>query len=304
MHCKWFVRSAAVLLALGVGGTARADVVSFNPNGTGAGGATNIIAFDEAPGNAVAVGAAPQAVGTTFTLFYQATISTYTDTSNVQHTFPTPFTMVAAFREQITSITGPASTPTFTFALVPGGTNYLEIYANQSPNNSLGTGFNTGTPILTGTIFSSTPSVGSFTVQSPTPVAFDQADVVVPPKFVGQLTAQGNGATSVSANVTSFNPNYFINPPRIIGLNFTSENDDPFRAVSPSQTFVAGPNGSGLTYSPTLGAVNGVSGPDVQFQADASNNFVTPEPASFALLGTGIAISLLGRAKLTRKKAA
>jgi hypothetical protein len=298
----------SVLLALGgLASSARADVINFNPNGTGAPGLA-IKSFDEAVGNAVAVAAVPQAVGTPFELFYQATITSFTD-SNGNLVLPpagSQFTIVAGFQEKITSI-GPG--PNFTFAFVPGGNNYLEIYANTTglnlANNSLGTGFNTGTLILSGKIFSNDPSIGNFQVNSPTPVKFDQFDNPTPAKFLNTQTTVGGGQTTISASVTSVNSNYFITPPQIISLNFTTTNGDPFRDVAPSQAFVQAAGGPGVLYNPNIGGpngTNGITGPDVQFQADATNNFtVAPEPTGLALLGIGLVTSLFGGATLRRK---
>jgi hypothetical protein len=302
---------SAVLLALGawgLGTSARADVINFNPGGTGAPGVA-IKSFDEAVGNAVAVSAAPQAPGTPFELFYQAVITSYTDANGNVVSLTggnTQFTIVAGFQEQITSI-GPG--PNFTFAFVPGGNNYLEIYANTTgsnlANNSTGTGFNTGTLILSGKIFSNDPSIGNFQVNSPTPVKFDQFDNPTPPVFANTLTTVGGGQTTISAQVTSVDSNYFISPPQIFALNFRTSNGDPFTDVSPSQAFVQGPGGPGVLYVPNLGAINGVSGPDVQFQADASNSFtVAPEPTGMTLLGIGLATTFLGGATLRRKRTA
>jgi len=303
----------AVLLALGVGGaaqTARADIIQFNPSGTGAVGALPIGAFDETVGNAVAVGAAPQVVGAPFQVYYQATIDKFIDNNGNTVSPPagTQFTIVAGYTETITSITPTPGGPVFTFGFVPGGTNYLEIYANTNPatfaNNSAGTGFNTGTLILSGNIFASTPTIGTFTVIQPGTVPFDQFDAVVPAKFVGTQTTVGLGQTFLNSTVNSFDPNYFVTPPTIFSLNFRTSTADPFVNQSPSQLFVSGPGGPGPMYNPNLGAVNGLTGPDVQFEADASNGFtVLPEPTGMTLLSLGLVTGAIG-IRIRRKRSA
>lgn len=310
MSMRKLASGAAVLLVLGLSGSARADIIRFNPLGTGAPGALNIGSFDESVGNAVAVNAAPQAVGVPFQLYYQAVIGSFIDNHGNLVTPPpgVQFTIVAGFQEQISNISGPASTPTFEFTFVPGGKNYLEIYANNTgtnlADNSAGTGFNTGHLILSGSIFSPNPTLGNFTVTSSTPVKFDQFDATPPPKFATQVTTVGGGQTTIAATVNSFDPNYFVQPPTILNLNFTTTNGDPFLQQSPSQLFVQGPGGPGPLYNPTLGAVNGLSGPDVQFQADASNSFtVAPEPTGVTLLSIGLVSCLVGGLTLRRKLA-
>jgi len=290
--------------------SARADIIRFNPNGTGAPGALNIGAFDETVGNSVAVSAAPQAVGVPFQLYYQAVIGSFIDNHGNVVVPPagSQFTIVAGFKEQITSITPGPNGPTFTFGFVPGAKNYLEIYANTNPatfaDNSAGTGFNTGHLILTGSIFSPNPTLGNFSVTSLTPVKFDQFDASPPPKFATTMTSPGGGQTTIAATVTSFDPNYFIQPPTILSLNFTTTNGDPFNQQSPSQLFVQNPGGPGALYNPNIGATNGINGPDVQFQADASNSFtVAPEPTGITLLSIGLVSCLFGGLSLRRKLA-
>jgi hypothetical protein len=311
------IRTMALMTAalIGLGGqgllpSARADVIQFNPLGTGAVGALSIASFDEAVGNAVAVGAAPQVVGANFNLFYQATIPSFINSNGNTVNAPAgrQFTIVAGFRETITAILNPGPTPTFVFASVPAATDYLKIYVNTVPatfaNVSAGTGFNAGTEILSAGNFGP-GAIGNFSVTSGTPVKFDQFDAVTPPKFATTQTTVGVGSTSISAQVFSSDPNYFVTPPQIFSMNFVTTNGTPFLQQSPSQLFVQTPN-PGALYNPTLGATNGLTGPDVQFQADATNSFGTtiPEPSSMALLGIGLVVSFFGRSKLLRKNSA
>jgi len=311
-----------MVVALGLGASARsarAGVIEFSPNGTGAVGQVAIGSFQEPVGNAVAMGSAPQVVGNVFQVYYQAQISQFRDPNNVPINPPagTEFTIVAAFRETITSISGGNQ---FTFGFVPGGTNYVEIYVNKPPaaNNSAGTGFNSGKMILQGTIgpapqFAGTGFVGNFTVGSPTPVNFDNFDgAATPPKFVGQMTTAGGGQSFLGANITAVDPNYFVTPPASFTLNFRTSTGDPFNDLSPSLLFDGLKNLTGIgtaglapTINPNLGAVNGVSGPDVQFEANGANTFdnPAPEPASVVLLSIGAVVGLIGRTKLRRRPA-
>jgi hypothetical protein len=251
MSIRRFATAGAVFLALALGGaahSARAGVIQFDPTGSGGPGIA-IGSFLEPAGNAVAVGAAPQVVGQPFQVYYQAVISQFLSPTNVPINPPagTEFTIVAAFREVITSIS-----PTgFTFGFVPGGTNYVEIYVNKPPaaNNSTGAGFNSGHLILSGNItpappFGGTGFVGNFNVGSPTPVNFDNFDAVPPPKFLGQLTTAGGGQSFLGATVVNEDPNYFLTAPTNFNLNFRTSTGDPFNDLSPSQLFVTLPGES------------------------------------------------------------
>jgi hypothetical protein len=329
MSIRRIATVGAMVLALGLGASARnvrAGVIQFNPNGTGAPGAIALGSFEEPVGNAVAVGAAPQTVGSVFQVYYQAQISQFRDPNNgiVNPPAGTEFTIIAGFQERITGITVTPGGTNFTFGFVPGGTNYVEMYVNKPPaaNNSAGTGFNSGKMILQGTItpappYTSTAFVGNFTVGSPTPVNFDNFDgAATPPKFQGKTTTAGGGQSFLGATITSVDPNFFVTPPASFTLNFRTSTGDPFNDLSPSLIFTTMKNTTGIgtagpspTYSPTLfgasgNGVNGIDGPDVQFEANGANTFdnPVPEPASVVLLSIGAIVGLVGRTKLLGRR--
>jgi hypothetical protein len=278
-----------------------------------------------------------QGAGPVFNLYYQTQVAGFTDNGGNLHSLagpPTYFTIVAGFQERISSTSIDVSTglPIFNFQFVPGGNNYFEIYTNAGtgPNNSAGTGFNNGTLIMSGTVFSpnSNGSIGSFKVTSvgPPAIVLDQAPAdkgppdITPALFGGPgpdsvktKTTMGNGATTISVAVdpTKTNTGYFPQPPKVIQIDFNTINSDPFSQVQPSVLFVAGPTGSGLTLVPNLGPnphtnINGQTGTDVELQVSGTNSFLVaiPEPSSWALVTVGLVFGLVGRSRLLRKKCA
>jgi len=111
----------------------------------------------------------------------------------------------------------------------------------------------------------------------------------------GQQTVAGAGGSQITVFTTYYNSNYFVQNPGA-STTFNTNNNLPFRDVSPSALFQnLSPSGAGSTFlsyiTPNLGPVNGaLGGPDVQFQADASNSFnAVPEPASVVMTVMGLA---------------
>jgi len=268
---------------LGTVGSARADFV-FDP--TGGGGGTVISAIDPAPGNALAsnvISGGSATVGSTFQLYYQAAVGTLVRPDGTSLLPSGQLTVVASVTEQVTSVSAGGALATFAIAPVQVG-SFLRIYQNPAIvfNNLAGTGFTAGTLILSATPIVSGAGSGNF-ANSGGPVLFDQhgAD-----DYAGKQSTVGNGVSTIDALVTSALPGYFPGGvPSVIGLRFVTSSSTPFIAVDPSRSFaeIGGP-------APNLGAINGLSGPDFQFVADA---FVTanpiPEPSSVALMGLGLA---------------
>jgi len=112
-------------------------------------------------------------------------------------------------------------------------------------------------------------------------------------QWSGQQTLPGEGATALQADVFYQNYDFFKDDisSMVADLFFNTSNVLPFGETNPSRLFDIG-DGAGATLAPTLGAVNGLTGPDILFQTDANNSFVktvtVPEPGSMFLLGMGL----------------
>jgi len=254
------------------------------------------------------------------------------------------FTVVAGFRETISTVTlqpgggsnsnGPgsvggaadAATITFADASTPGlstnpaNPNFFQIYAVPAgtSNTLAGTGF-AGTPaqlILSGHLIN--PGfTGSFkedgtisgggAVFTPHTENLDQSGNgggPSNPTYAATRTVTGNGSTILNVAIDSYNANFFPSPPpSIIQLAFTTTNTLPIKGVSPTDLFY---NGS-TTYAPNVGAINGVTGPDLMFQSVAQNSFtagVIPEPSTITMaLAALLGVPVLSRVSRNRNKA-
>lgn len=306
MGMKNFTLKALVLAAsFAAGASAYASsTLRFDPSGLPTN--TNDVSFntfDQLPGNALAIGAgAGSAVGTQFNLKYQSNLGSVLDVNgnpvftngNTVAGAARTFTFVAGFREVVTGNTiNPATgvgTLTFGFADTPAlsGTNFFRMYATPTFGNNLaGTGFTTGTAILTGHFVAAGYS-SSFTA-SGFGGALDQNGGN---NYPGVNTILGNGATVATLVIDSFDANYF--PDMVLGATSSLINTSQnlaFAQVDPSAAFssngIANGDQAGVS---TVGALNG-TGANTMFQADANQSFTVaavPEPESVALIGLGM----------------
>jgi len=288
----------AAVLALPALAFGQSTTFTFDPTGTAgsSGDITNLGAIDQAPGNALSVGGVATQPGGQATLLYQANLGTLNNASGIpvflNGTGGNFFTFVAGFRETFSSITTSGGTTTATFTLAPGQPNFFNMYRTSAPGDNLaGTGFATGTLLMSGTL-NSANFLSSFTEQTGTaPVTFDQFNAN---NYPGVTTLMGTGASSFNATVTSFNPLYF---PSFSATNltlsfFNTSQVTPFLQVDPSARFSSNGTADGNVVA-NRGTVNGVTGPDFQFQADANTSFqvsAVPEPESYALMLGGLGL--------------
>jgi hypothetical protein len=300
----------AALVATGVGGSVRADTITFDPDGlAGGNGNQSVTGFDYLPGNAVTINGAPlsaNSVGQTFTTLYQATLGGYTPGSSpsapIGLNSAFEITVVAQFKETVTSVSvdpvNQTATVNFTTAANQAG-SFLQIYYDNNPatfSNALnGTGYNDGQLILAGSIVKAPGDLTNFTADE-NPADYTLLDSDGGDDRGGQLTLQGSGGSKISANVFFVDPNFFKTGLAQISTRFNTSLIVPFSEVEPSKTFFNG-------YTPTLGAVNGVSGPDFQFQADANESFtLSPEPSTMGLALAGLGLASLGSLRKLRRR--
>lgn len=307
MKCA-FNLVAAAALALPSLVVAQTATFTFDPTGTA--GATGDIsglgAMDQSPGNALAVGAVGATVGSTTTLLYQANLGTLNNTLGnpvfLDGTAGNYFTFVAGFRETLTSLTTSGSTSTATFALAAQQPNFFYMYRTAAPGDNLtGLGFTSGTRILEGTLNQANFS-SNFTSNSSAPVTFDQFGTN---NYPGVTSVTGTGGSQFNATITSFNSLYFptFNASNLTLSFFNTSQVTPFQQVDPSAFFSSNGTANG-DVAANRGLINGVSGPNFQFQADANTSFqvsAVPEPESYALMLGGLGlIGLLVRRRNRR----
>ncbi len=288
---KGFVGVFAMALGLFAASAAQAgSVIDFDPNGTAGANGLGVLAFDWAPGNVLAVNsvrAGGGVVGDPFTVLYQAKMSTLRDGDNNVVSVPgltTPgeLTIVAMFKEVGTQVD--PTTATFSTDTDQTG-SFVRIYYDtaKDANDLAGTGFADGTLIYEGAV-QRTPGGGSFTLTGLLG-DFDQAGTN---NYPGILSVIGAGGTNLVTTTQFQDSNFFLNNLSTATFDFNTSNNTPFREVNPSRQFFDGTIAN-------IGAVNGQTGPDFQFQSDANTSFTTavPEPGTLGMAGLSI-VAMIG----------
>jgi MYXO-CTERM domain-containing protein len=154
-----------------------------------------------------------------------------------------------------------------------------------------------------GSTFTSTFSNPTTGTGSPTsPVTLDQYTYPTggSTNYPGKLSISGTGSTNFQIAVDSYNSNYFLNPPTIIGLSFNPISLSLPFGQEPAAALVQG-------VAPNIGSVNGgplpgTGGPDLLVQTQATNNFTVPEPSSVSMAVTGIGLVSLARLWARRRR--
>ncbi len=274
----------AASLAL-VSQTASAAMVWIDPIGTGGANQVSVGSLDFLPGNSLNQGALLGGGAQVFTNLFHARLGSFVD--GVGDVIQVPglnapngfeITVVSRFDVAVTNyFPGPFTTTTNT-AVLTTGVNFVEFYYDPTPdaNELAGTGFNDGTLILSAM---ASFGGGTFVEFNFLPnVPFDQFNNN---DYLNTVSRSGVGGVAVDATVLWANPAFFPAAPAVISLNAQTTNSMPFQQINPSQSFW---NGTAMIPA-MIGPVNGVTGPDIQVQTDATVSFVVPEPASLSLLG-------------------
>lgn len=326
----------AVLGAACLATSAQATTIGFNPTGGGTGGTVNpgteqIAQISQSAGNAIAVGFntpngggfLQPAVGSTFTLDYQAKVDSLKDSNNNPvFTYTTggntgQLTVVASFQEVVTSISPTAAT----FQTTGVGTVTIFFNPTFAANDSTGLNFAPGTTgntlsnasftqVYTGAILANFN--GNFSVNGSLPVV--NLDPLAP--VSGVNTVQGAGGTVFNAQTTSENSAFFVSaPPASLLISiFNTSNNLPFGSAAPTPLFFN--NVPGYT---SVGSINGGTTADslgsnpvnagtplaanVMFMSTANETFLTvPEPSSVTMAVTGIGFAFLAALRAHRRK--
>ncbi len=289
------VLGAAGLLSLG--SSVRAAFLDFNPTGSNASPTTTIAGIDIAPGSALARGSIPLSVGSTFELDFQSTVNGVINTNGLTVAPPGlatnyQITAVASFTEVVTSLSADGTVATFALAPTQASNSFFELYYNPAvvANSQASTGINAGTLILQATPSSTSPSVGIFSLSTgpggaPVIQQFDQFGSTN--HYPGINSVSGSGSAMIGADVTYFDPNFFLTP--VSQVSFNTSLVTPFAQATPSAMFTNFPGVGNPDVTPNLGSINGDNGRSFQFEADPNISFqVIPEPSSIILIGMGL----------------
>jgi hypothetical protein len=296
-------------------------------------GQFQITGFDPGPGNLLVtgIGSAGLTVGSTLETYFQANMSAILGTNNLplggiglNSTYE--LAVVARFTEVVNSVTplGPGSIATFGLAATQVNP-FFEIWFHNGilADNFNGTGFATGTKILSGVIGSITTSLfqtNDFTMGVPIDNPSTTGGTAA-----GKLFWNGKGTTSVQGagnnnlnlatmmvNSVVLNPTFFPQGQTVLSYSLRPGTGLEYQNVDPSKQFDALPNGGGFITSTELqGKFNGSTGSaatgklliEIDDKESFSATAAIPEPSTMVLSLTGLGVLGLFRTIRRRRQA-
>lgn len=309
---KKTVLASAIFMALSVSAAYAGDIININPDAGGGDATQTVGSLGWQNGNAISLNGTDLAVGDTFQTYTHASLANFTNAAgdpigglNLNSAYE--WTFVAGFMEEVTAFGGAIPVAQAAFQVIGGGDNFFQIYydSTRDADNLTGKGFNDGTLILEGTILPFNALTGegasSFNATGVAPAL----DTFGANNYPNIATLVGNGSTNVLIDVDFYNPAFFTGIIDLLALSFDTFQNTPYQQQNPSSCFWDGTayiNGAGPITGGTaaqtaaqcgvnsVGAVNGVSGPNFMFETRGSSAFTAqvPEPASLALLGAGL----------------
>lgn len=303
---------AAVLAASSFAAHAGA-VITIDPDGVGGGGSYQVSGLDwnantvlvtptgiNALGGPASANAANPNGGDILQSYAQAALSVFNDdngaigVTGLNSTFE--WTFVAGFREVVSTFFGSPGNGTIKLQTIDGGDNFFRVYAGAKDSNTLaGTGYSNGTLVMEGTILAYNPTTKrgqtTFTTDGQPSGALDQFGTNNYPNI---KSVTGTGSATVDMEVTKINSDYIkgVSIGSLMTLFLNTQVDDPFKQVNPSAKVTKG-DGTLIdaTSLASVGAVNGLNGPNFVLQSDATSSFdvnKVPEPATLALAGVAL----------------
>jgi hypothetical protein len=331
-RARLFTGLAALVIGMGLVSQAGADTIIFNPSGgvTTVGGFTpgnvTITSFGWGSGDALAVASITSGgivgVGSTFQLYYQTKLTSFNNSGGAISN-PAGFgasngyqiTEIATFTEVVTSLSSNAVT--FGLAGTQASGNLVKIYwqdlaaAGATPANAdTGSGYNptaagSGSKLIySAALISNQSNYTDTTKQSGQPV--QTLNPLNPANYSGVNTDQGTGSNVLNMRTLTIDTSFFIAPPGIALSQFSSNLRNNFADIGASLKFNDPNLGTGAVPSitPSVGTLNGVSGPDFLLQVSgATQNFSVPEPASISLALTALGIVPLATWHVRRRRA-
>jgi hypothetical protein len=187
---------------------------------------------------------------------------------------------------------------TATFAISPSQPgSFFRLYAGAfNANNLAGTGFDDGHLILDSKPNFTTNGAATFTTRldrttgTAMTTSFDNFGAN---DYLGMQSLIRTGSLVVTSQIDFLDDDYFRSPSSVLKtINFNTTLVSPYNETNPSQQF--------LGHHPSIGSVDGRTGPDFEMQSDA-NLAVVPEPSSMVLAGLGAAGLLLASSRRRAK---